>query len=103
MIFSSCLLAFLSFSFQKKKNSKLFVKIYKCVHQKNMNTEYGRSCKDIGCLPREVCVMAYDSCSFNQQENVSCGRYPTCKKVTDVQGGGMANGGNTQQNSGNLS
>lgn len=68
-----------------------------------MNTEYGRSCKDIGCLPREVCVMAYDSCSFNQQENVSCGRYPTCKKVTDVQGGGMANGGNTQQNSGNLS
>lgn len=48
-----------------------------------------------GCLPREVCVMAYESCSFNQQENVSCGRYPTCKKNTDQQG--------TQQNSGNLS
>lgn len=56
--------------------------------------EYGRTCKDIGCLPREVCVMAYESCSFSQQENVSCGRYPTCKKNTDQA---------TQQNSGNLS
>jgi len=57
-------------------------------------SKYGRTCKDIGCLPREVCVMAYESCSFNQQENVSCGRYPTCKKNTDQQG--------TQQNSGSL-
>lgn len=57
--------------------------------------EYGRTCKDIGCLPREVCVMAYESCSFSQQENVSCGRYPTCKKNTEGQA--------TQQNAGNLS
>lgn len=56
-------------------------------------TEYGRTCKDIGCLPREVCVMAYESCSFNQQENVSCGRYPTCKKNQDGQA--------MQQNAGN--
>jgi len=55
-------------------------------------SKYGRTCKDIGCLPREVCAMAYESCSFNQQENVSCGRYPTCKKNTDGQ--------STQQNSG---
>jgi len=55
-------------------------------------SKYGRTCKDIGCLPREVCVMAYESCSFNQQENVSCGRYPTCKKNTDGQ--------STQQNAG---
>lgn len=59
------------------------------------SAEYGRTCKDIGCLPRETCVMAYESCSFSQQENVSCGRYPTCKKITD--------GSATQQNSGNLS
>ncbi|CAO1388983.1 unnamed protein product [Diamesa tonsa] len=46
-------------------------------------SKYGRSCKDIGCLPREVCIMAYESCSFGQQENSNCGRYPTCKKNTD--------------------
>ncbi|CRL04228.1 CLUMA_CG017332, isoform B [Clunio marinus] len=55
-------------------------------------SKYGRSCKDIGCLPRETCVMAYESCSFSQQENVSCGRYPTCKKNSDAQ--------STQQSSG---
>lgn len=47
--------------------------------------EYGRSCKDIGCLPRETCVMSYDTCSFNQQEGTNCGRYPTCQKRTDLQ------------------
>jgi hypothetical protein len=47
--------------------------------------EYGRTCKDIGCLPRETCVMAYDTCSFNQQEGTNCGRYPTCQKRTDMQ------------------
>lgn len=56
--------------------------------------EYGRSCKDIGCLPREVCIMAYESCSFGQQENSNCGRYPTCKKNTDQAA--------TQQNAGNV-
>ena len=56
--------------------------------------EYGRSCKDIGCLPREVCIMAYESCSFGQQENSNCGRYPTCKKNTDQAA--------TQQNTGNV-
>ncbi|GAB0094452.1 hypothetical protein DMENIID0001_097580 [Sergentomyia squamirostris] len=43
-------------------------------------TKYGRSCSDIGCLSSEVCVMAYDSCNYNQRENKECGRYPTCKK-----------------------
>ena len=47
--------------------------------------EYGRTCKDIGCLPRETCVMSYDTCSFNQQEGTNCGRYPTCQKRTDMQ------------------
>ncbi|KAG5684629.1 hypothetical protein PVAND_013851 [Polypedilum vanderplanki] len=47
-------------------------------------SKYGRTCKDIGCLPREQCVMAYDTCSFNQQENTNCGRYPTCQKRVDA-------------------
>lgn len=42
--------------------------------------EYGRSCKDIGCRPSETCVMAQDSCSWNQQDGKECGVYPTCKK-----------------------
>ncbi|XP_070506677.1 nuclear pore complex protein DDB_G0274915 [Chironomus tepperi] len=48
-------------------------------------SKYGRTCKDIGCLPRETCVMSYDTCSFNQQEGTNCGRYPTCQKRTDMQ------------------
>lgn len=44
-------------------------------------TEYGRSCSDIGCLSSETCVMAQDSCSYNQRENKDCGRYPTCRKT----------------------
>lgn len=47
--------------------------------------EYGRTCRDIGCLPREVCVMSYDTCSFNQQEGTNCGRYPTCTKADKIQ------------------
>lgn len=42
--------------------------------------EYGRTCSDIGCLSSETCVMAHDSCSYNERENKDCGRYPTCKK-----------------------
>ena len=38
--------------------------------------------------------MAYESCSFGQQENSNCGRYPTCKKNTDQAA--------TQQNAGNV-
>lgn len=45
-----------------------------------MNIEYGRTCKDIGCLPSEVCVIAQDSCSYHQQDGKECGTYPTCKK-----------------------
>ncbi|KAK2578753.1 hypothetical protein KPH14_012279 [Odynerus spinipes] len=41
--------------------------------------KYGRSCKDIGCLSSEVCVMAEDPCTIYTQDK--CGRYPTCKKV----------------------
>lgn len=61
--------------------------MYICVYFCNVRAriEYGRNCKDIGCLPRETCVMAYDSCSFNQQEGTNCGRYPTCQKRTDMQ------------------
>lgn len=40
--------------------------------------EYGRSCKDIGCLNSEECVMAEDPCSFGRSSD--CGTYPTCKK-----------------------
>ena len=50
-----------------------------------VSIEYGRTCRDIGCLPREVCTMAYDSCSFNQQEGTNCGRYPTCVKADKTQ------------------
>lgn len=42
--------------------------------------EYGRSCKDIGCLPSEECQVSYASCSIIQQEGKDCGTYPTCVK-----------------------
>ncbi|XP_003698427.2 uncharacterized protein LOC100869201 [Apis florea] len=41
-------------------------------------SKYGRTCKDIGCMRDEVCVMAEDPCSIYQRDN--CGRYPTCMK-----------------------
>ncbi|RVE44726.1 hypothetical protein evm_010630 [Chilo suppressalis] len=47
-------------------------------------SKYGRSCKDIGCLNSEVCVLAEDQCSFGQTSN--CGTYPTCKKKSQVEG-----------------
>uniref|UniRef100_U5EPL1 Putative secreted mucin n=1 Tax=Corethrella appendiculata TaxID=1370023 RepID=U5EPL1_9DIPT len=47
-------------------------------------SKYGRQCSDIGCLSSQVCVMAYDSCSYNQRDGKECGRYPTCKKSTDA-------------------
>jgi len=50
-------------------------------------TKYGRSCKDIGCLPSQVCAMVQDSCSYTQRDGKDCGSYPTCMKNT--------NGGNT--------
>ncbi|PBC29347.1 hypothetical protein APICC_03350 [Apis cerana cerana] len=43
-----------------------------------ITSEYGRTCKDIGCMRDEVCVMAEDPCSIYQRDN--CGRYPTCMK-----------------------
>lgn len=48
------------------------------------SAEYGRTCRDIGCLPREVCVMAYDTCSFSQQEGTNCGRFPKCQARVDT-------------------
>lgn len=42
--------------------------------------EYGRSCKDIGCLPSETCQMSFDTCSYSQTEGKECGGYPTCKR-----------------------
>lgn len=50
-----------------------------------MFTEYGRTCKDIGCLSNQVCVLAEDPCTFGHSTN--CGTYPTCKKKTEVEGG----------------
>jgi len=50
----------------------------------NAYSKYGRSCKDIGCLPSEVCAMAYDSCSYSQRDGKDCGNYPTCKKSGNV-------------------
>ncbi|XP_048483028.1 translation initiation factor IF-2 isoform X2 [Plutella xylostella] len=47
-------------------------------------SKYGRSCRDIGCLNSEVCVLAEDTCSYGQTSN--CGTYPTCKKKSQVEG-----------------
>lgn len=46
--------------------------------------EYGRTCKDIGCLNSQVCVLAEDPCSFGHTSD--CGTYPTCKKKSQVEG-----------------
>ncbi|XP_050346361.1 uncharacterized protein LOC126770820 isoform X2 [Nymphalis io] len=47
-------------------------------------SKYGRTCKDIGCLNSEVCVLAEDPCSYGRASD--CGTYPTCKKKTQVEG-----------------
>lgn len=46
--------------------------------------EYGRGCNDIGCPPSEICMIAQDSCSYNQQDGKDCGTYPTCRKSNAV-------------------
>ncbi|KYN09594.1 hypothetical protein ALC57_18286 [Trachymyrmex cornetzi] len=45
------------------------------------NTQYGRTCKDIGCRTDETCVMAEDPCTGYTDK---CGRYPTCRRTSDV-------------------
>lgn len=55
-----------------------------CAFLSTQSLEYGRTCRDIGCLPSETCVIASDSCSWNQQEGKECGSYPTCKKSSTV-------------------
>lgn len=50
------------------------------------SAEYGRTCKDIGCLPSETCVIAQDSCSWGQQDGKECGNFPTCKKSSTMNG-----------------
>ncbi|XP_073945221.1 uncharacterized protein isoform X2 [Choristoneura fumiferana] len=47
-------------------------------------SKYGRTCKDIGCLNSEVCVLADDPCPIGHTRD--CGTYPTCKKKTAVEG-----------------
>ncbi|XP_036147817.1 uncharacterized protein LOC105831121 isoform X1 [Monomorium pharaonis] len=42
--------------------------------------KYGRTCKDIGCRSDEMCVMAEDPCTAYTDK---CGRYPTCRKISD--------------------
>ncbi|EZA59236.1 hypothetical protein DMN91_007733 [Ooceraea biroi] len=44
-------------------------------------SKYGRTCKDIGCRSDETCVMAEDPCTGYTDK---CGRYPTCKRTSDV-------------------
>lgn len=46
-------------------------------------SKYGRTCKDIGCLSSEVCVMETDPCSYYQRQN-ECGSYPTCKRMDNA-------------------
>ncbi|XP_018376264.1 PREDICTED: prisilkin-39-like isoform X3 [Trachymyrmex cornetzi] len=43
--------------------------------------KYGRTCKDIGCRTDETCVMAEDPCTGYTDK---CGRYPTCRRTSDV-------------------
>ncbi|KYQ50456.1 hypothetical protein ALC60_10469 [Trachymyrmex zeteki] len=43
--------------------------------------KYGRTCKDIGCRTDETCVMAEDPCNGYTDK---CGRYPTCRRTSDV-------------------
>ncbi|VVC95555.1 unnamed protein product [Leptidea sinapis] len=52
-------------------------------------SKYGRTCKDIGCLRNEVCVLAEDPCSYGHSSN--CGTYPTCKKKSLVDAGQTSN------------
>lgn len=58
-------------------------------------TEYGRTCKDIGCLPSQVCTMTADSCSYSQRDGKDCGSYPTCMKNTN---GGSTGSGTWKNN-----
>jgi len=53
-----------------------------CLNLGESYSKYGRSCKDIGCLSNEVCVMETDPCSYYQRQN-ECGSYPTCKKMAN--------------------
>lgn len=43
--------------------------------------KYGRTCKDIGCRTDETCVMVEDPCTGYTDK---CGRYPTCRRTSDV-------------------
>ncbi|KYM81589.1 hypothetical protein ALC53_07976 [Atta colombica] len=43
--------------------------------------KYGRTCKDIGCRTDETCVMAEDPCTDYTDK---CGRYPTCRRTSDI-------------------
>lgn len=56
--------------------------IFKCTF-----IEYGRQCSDIGCLPSQVCTMAYESCPYGKTEGKECGRYPTCTKGSNGSNG----------------
>ncbi|KAI4485024.1 hypothetical protein M0802_012852 [Mischocyttarus mexicanus] len=49
-------------------------------------SKYGRSCKDIGCMRDEVCVVAEDPCTA-YTESDKCGLYPTCRKISNTEGG----------------
>ncbi|EFA08486.2 annexin A7 isoform X1 [Tribolium castaneum] len=54
-----------------------------CLELGESYSKYGRTCKDIGCLTNEVCVMETDPCSYYQRQN-ECGSYPTCKKMDNA-------------------
>lgn len=61
--------------------------------------EYGRTCKDIGCLPSEVCSMAVEQCSYAQRDGKDCGSYPTCMRNPNGGGGGSQSPGRSTSTS----
>lgn len=46
---------------------------YKIISLFSLCLEYGRTCKDIGCLDNEVCVMESKPCGYYDAQN-ECGQ-----------------------------
>ncbi|XP_012545586.3 keratin, type I cytoskeletal 10 isoform X1 [Bombyx mori] len=63
---------------------KTAVLLFAIIYYADGYSKYGRTCRDIGCLNSEVCVLAEDPCTFGHTSN--CGTYPTCKKKSLVEG-----------------
>lgn len=61
------------------------------MHDFDLFSEYGQSCKDIGCLPSEKCKMSFTTCGFKDQDGENCGQFPTCKRKASRAGLGKQN------------